>query len=122
MFKKSLAVVTALICGSGGCITSEFEDVLAGKTHMTHETFMKMWEFFEKNEGLQSPNVGLEKSKRMTQFAETIQVVIEHNKNPNKTYTKGLSKYSDLTEQEFKDYFKMDKTRLGARAEQHCNA
>jgi len=122
MFKKTLAVVAALFASTQACINSEFEDVLAGKTHMTHEIFMKLWERFEKHEGLLSPNAAHDKSKRMTQFAETIQVVIEHNKNPEKTYTKGLSKFSDMSETEFIQYFKMDKTRMGARAEQHCNA
>lgn len=46
--------------------------------------------------------------------------VIEHNSQTDKTYTKGINKFSDMTDEELVEYFKLDKK--GARAEQHCSA
>lgn len=48
-------------------------------------------------------------------FAENLNVIIEHNSTPDKTWSQGLNNYSDMTEQEFIAYYKLD-------AEQHCSA
>jgi cathepsin H len=87
---------------------------------MTHELFMGFWNYWEKKHGLESPNANHDKSKRMTQFALTLESIIEHNSQPDKTYTKGLNKFSDMTDKEFSDYYMMDKTKL--KEDQHCSA
>jgi hypothetical protein len=68
---------------------------------MDHEGFMKIWNHYEKNEGLNSPNAHKDKSERMTVFAQSIERIIEHNTHPDSTYTKGINKFSDLTDEEF---------------------
>lgn len=120
MFKRAFAVIAALFASSAdACICAEFDDYLTGKLPMHHDAFVRMFDYFEANEGLNSPNAHKSRSERMTVFAENLESIIEHNKQEDKTYTKGLNKYSDLTNEEFIDYFKLDKTR---RAEQHCSA
>lgn len=81
---------------------------------------MKMWEEFEQNDGVNSPNALKDKSHRMQAFADNLDKVIEHNSNPQKKYVKGLNKFSDMTEEEFMDYYKMNKDTI--REEQHCSA
>lgn len=56
----------------------------------------------------------------MKAFAASIERVVEHNSQANKSYTKGINKYSDMTDEELRNYFKLDKT--GVREEQHCSA
>jgi cathepsin H len=87
---------------------------------MNHEVFMKMWDQFEKNEGSQSPNALKDRSERMQVFAANLESIIEHNKNPEAKYVKGLNKFSDLTDMEFLEYYKMNKNTI--REEQHCSA
>lgn len=118
MFKKTIAVIAALFASSAEA--SHFDDYLSGKLPMHHDAFIKIFEHFENNEGLQSPNALKSRSERMSVFAQNLERVIEHNKQEDKTYTKGLNKFSDLTDEEFTAYFKLDKTKL--REDQHCSA
>lgn len=38
-------------------------------------------------------------------FFQKVKDIIAHNTNPSYTWKKGLSEYSDLTNEEFNDYF-----------------
>lgn len=53
---------------------------------------------------------------RKAVFARKVAEIIKHNQKPNAPYKKGLNAYSDLTENEFFDYFNL------VGAEQHCSA
>ena len=56
----------------------------------------------------------------MQVFAANLESIIEHNKNPEAKYVKGLTKFSDMTDMEFLEYYKMNKNTI--REEQHCSA
>jgi C1A family cysteine protease len=49
-------------------------------------------------------------------FARKVAEIIKHNQMPTATFKKGLNAYSDMTEEEFKDYFNL------VTAEQNCSA
>ena len=46
---------------------------------------------------------------RKTIFTATLRSIIEHNSNPANTWTKGLNEFSDMTEKEFTDYYRIVK-------------
>lgn len=81
---------------------------------------MEIWNFFEQNEGMNSPNLLKDRSDRMQTFAENLEKIIDHNSQAHKTFTKGLNELSDLTDQEFMDYYKLNKNTV--REDQHCSA
>merc|ERR1719446_206607 len=98
MFKRSLAVIAALFSSADACIHSEFSHFIEGREPLHHDAVVNMFEFFEKNEGLESPNADKDRDVRMTNFMASLERVIQHNQQADKTYTKGLNKYSDLSE------------------------
>lgn len=121
MFRKTLAVIAALFASSAeACICSDYDAYLSGKQPMNHEVFVRMWEQFEKNEGAQSPNALKDRSQRMQTFAENLEKIIEHNSNGKSAYVKGLNKFSDMTDEEFMAYYRMNKDTV--REDQHCSA
>lgn len=69
---------------------------------------------------MNSPNLLKDRSDRMQTFAENLEKIIEHNSQADKTFTKGLNEMSDLTDQEFMDYYRLNKDTV--REEQHCSA
>lgn len=48
-------------------------------------------------------------------FEETVRDIISHNSNPSHSWKKGINQYSDMTEEEFFDYFHIS-------TEQNCSA
>jgi len=47
---------------------------------------------------------------RKTIFTATLRSIVEHNSNPANTWTKGLNEFSDMTEKEFADYYRIVKS------------
>ncbi len=43
--------------------------------------------------------------QRRAVFETKVKEIITHNSQPNVTFYKGLNEYSDLTDEEFADYF-----------------
>lgn len=58
-------------------------------------------------------------STRKTNFINTINRVVEHNKYNSSTFQKGINRYSDLTEEEFFEHFRLQD---GVKAPQDCSA
>jgi len=56
----------------------------------------------------------------MQTFAENLEKIIEHNSNGKSAYVKGLNKFSDMTDEEFMAYYRMNKDTV--REDQHCSA
>jgi len=50
-------------------------------------------------------------------FAHKVSEIIQHNSNPSNIYKKGLNPFSDMTEEEFFEYY-----NINAQAEQNCSA
>ena len=46
---------------------------------------------------------------RKSIFAATLKSIVQHNSDPENTWTKGINPYSDMTHQEFIDYFNIVK-------------
>ena len=44
---------------------------------------------------------------RKGNFEKTVKSIVEHNQNPSFKYKKGINAYSDMTDEEFIDYFRM---------------
>ena len=38
-------------------------------------------------------------------FEAKLREIVTHNSNPNSTWVKGINEYSDMTDEEFSDYF-----------------
>jgi len=117
MIKKSLIAITSLITNIviAGDINVDFSTYLLGETLVTKEIVDKMWTQFSKAEGLASPNNNLTHNLRKDNFVRNIQKIIEHNSQADKNYTRGISPYSDLSNEQFKRHFKIG-------APQDCSA
>jgi len=117
MIKKSLIAIASLITNIviAGDINVDFSAWLLGETLMTNEIVDKMWIQFSKAEGLTSPNNNLTENLRKDNFVRNIQKIIEHNSQADKNYTRGISPYSDLSNEQFKRHFKIG-------APQDCSA
>ena len=61
-----------------------------------------------------------DRSDRMQTFMENIEKIVEHNSRKDITFTKGVNELSDLTDDEFMDYYRLKKDPL--KEEQHCSA
>lgn len=120
MFLKTIAVIGALLFSTVSAnFQTKYESYLNGQTQMSHEIFEQMWEEFSQNEGKASPHSHKDKNHRMLAFSQNIEAIIEHNSNPGKTWTRGINKFSDMSDQEFKDYYKI---KALLKEDQHCSA
>jgi len=99
-------------------IDSEFSAYLSGEQPSSPEVFEQMWQSFTNEHGANSPNNLKPVADRKKAFAKTIERIIEHNSKPSSTYKKGINKFSDMTHEEFADYFHLD----DISEEQHCSA
>jgi len=97
-----------------GDINVDFNAYLLGETLVTKEIVDRMWTQFSKAEGLVSSS-NLPDNLRKGNFERNIQKIIEHNSQVDKTYLKGISPYSDLSDEQFKQHFKIG-------APQDCSA
>ena len=114
MFKS----ITALLFGSAQAnINQNYRTFLHGDAPMTHEALELMWKAYSIE--FKSLNEGATLADRKNNFANSVEQIIEHNKNPNKSYTKGLNKFSDMSHEEFMAYYHLSMT---PNAEQHCSA
>jgi len=44
----------------------------------------------------------------MLTFLSNVESIVQHNSNPEKTFTRGINKFSAMTRSEFSDYFHLD--------------
>jgi len=78
-----------------------------------------LWKTFKSKNGLQSPNHGVKsEEERMMTFAKKVESIREHNLNSTFSFKKGINQYSDMTDEEFENYFNIKS--IGE--EQHCSA
>ena len=114
MFKS----IAFLLGSAAANINTEYSYVLKGDEPVSHSIFEAMWNSYSREfKSLNSDTASL--AERKSNFAKTIEDIIEHNKNPNKAFTKGLNKFSDMSHEEFMAYFRMSTT---PNEEQHCSA
>ena len=117
MYKTSLATLAALFGTASADVNVDFEAHLHGIADMDDEIFESMWTGFQADYGHLSPNKDLPLEDRKFKFLGTIAEIVEHNYNPKKTFTMGINQFSDMTDEEFVEFY-----NLKATAEQHCSA
>ena len=118
-----LALVAILALNSAyGVLThksynQQYKPHLYGKEALTGELAFKMYiDFLETYKGV-SGNEVLNHMDKFSTFRSNLNEIVEHNMIPSRTYEKGVSQYTDMTADEFVDYFNLKVT-----AEQNCNA
>lgn len=117
MFKTAIA---CLLGSASAALNEDFKDYLHGKKLVNHGIFMKIWQQFDSEYGAISPNADADKVDRMQNFENTLHSIIEHNSKPGVTYKKGINKFSDMSEEQFRAHFNIRKNTL--TTEQHCSA
>jgi cathepsin H len=76
-----------------------------------------MWKAYSSEYGTLKDEASL--ADRKSNFANTLDEIIEHNRNPKRSFTKGLNQFSDMSHEEFMSYFHMSET---PNEEQNCSA
>lgn len=110
--RTSKAVLVLLLASYAlADFNQDFEQFLTGKRTIDQQDLDKMYDEFL-NEykdvsigGTPSSHYVLKDVNRKALFNKSIQEVIEHNSNPNNSYKKGINAFSDMTEEEFRDYY-----------------
>ena len=77
-----------------------------------------MWTEFNKEFESVSPATNDEASRK-EMFVESLTYIIMNNKFVNRTFTKGINQFTDLSDQEFLDYFMIPRNGWG---DQQCSA
>lgn len=101
MFKSVFGSVVATMAAAD--INADFHDLIHGEEtlHMVH--MKPVWEQF-KEEFTETSPVDLEDESKMFTFFENLEKVIEHNKKEDKTYSRGINKFSAMTFEEFSNF------------------
>lgn len=116
MFKK---IATAAFASSvSASINIKFQKYISGEEMISYDIFEQMWTEFESE--FTSPMTNKNSFiDRKQNFADKVKEIILFNKDPSNTYKKGINEYSDMTDEEFNEYFRIN---TGVKAEQHCSA
>ena len=65
-----------------------------------------MWKTFKSENGLQSPIHGVKsEEERMMTFALKVEKIRDHNLYSSFSFKKGINQYSDMSDEEFENYF-----------------
>ena len=95
----------------------QYGSFLYGKEALTGEKAFNMYiDFLETYKGV-SGNEVLNHMDKFFTFRSNLKEIVEHNISPYRTFDKGVSQFTDMTGDEFMDYF-----NLKVNAEQKCSA
>ena len=95
-------------------INEQFASALNGQSAVNQDQLIAMFQHFIQNEGQMSPNADLSDEQRMANFHQSVWRVIKHNAQPGVSWKKGLNAYSDLTDEQFADYFNINADTVAA--------
>lgn len=111
-----IAVVALLSTTAYASLLNRFDTLLNGETPLTAQAVDELYTTYKSvfPNSLASKHYGKEDARRSL-FEDKVREVIAHNTDSTVSFKKGLNEYSDMTEQEFFDYFNL-------RAEQNCSA
>ena len=118
MLNKSLTVMALIGSVASNQFNEIFKTQLMGNTDMMKETFDIMWYAFESEMGASSPNKDNNLISRQAEFQVNLEKIIAHNSNPERTWDMGVNKFSDMSDEEFKEYYNIS----NVHAPQHCSA
>jgi len=104
-----IALICCLALASATLTTLEYKqkytDVTSGNVPITEELTHQMYTAFLQSYG---KSVESDDVDRYQIFAETVKVIAAHNSNEMKTWTMGINEYSDRTEEEFFEHFRLN--------------
>ena len=95
-------------------VQSDYSHILNGKAPLTQETLDAMYLQF-RSEHTYLPSSHYNSTGRKANFEAKVREVINHNKDETVSWKKGINEYSDMTEEEFVNYFNI-------KADQECSA
>lgn len=93
-------------------INTDYQKVLNGEQQIESADIDSMYEQFQSefqtSKGISpSTHYTLKDGNRKSIFKAKVQEIIEHNQQASNTYKKGLNAFSDMTDEEFVDYFNL---------------
>lgn len=98
---------------------AKYDGVVNGIQNYSEEQLTQMFQDFlvayKKNEP--ELMIDYKYSERFQIFRESVERVASHNQDHTKTWKRGINKFSDMTDEEFLEYY-----NLNAMAEQECSA
>ena len=84
-------------------INVDFKTILHGENELHGLDLANLWQQFQTEFGETSPvKLG---ARAMTTFFSNVDSIIEHNSKADKTFTRGINKFSAMTSAEFNDHF-----------------
>lgn len=117
MFKSSLTAIAVLLVAAKAKLNEDFAAHLHGGAPIDDEVFEQIWTQY--NQEYDSPAKGVKsEAARMSDLHATVDSVVAHNSDPAHSYKTGLNAYSDMTDAEFAEHFKLKQVQ----EDQHCSA
>ena len=117
MFKRAMGAMVATTYAAAD-INTDFKTLLHGENEMRGLDLANLWSQFQEEFGEASPvSLGL---PAMTTFFANVDSIIEHNSKADKTFSRGINKFSAMTSAEFNDFFHLSENQ--ANAAQNCSA
>lgn len=108
ILRSSLAAIALVSLAQASLMTEELKSILTGKAPLPAATveaaYLKFTSIHESS-GAPSARYRIPAEQRKAIFAKNLQEIMRHNADPKSTWQKGVNAYTDMTEQEFADYF-----------------
>lgn len=93
---------TATLAFAG--VSHDYSRVLNGEAHLSQVQLDAMYSQYRAEYPLSLSSAA---TSLKANFEEKVREIIAHNSNPANGWKKGLNEYSDMTEQEFAEYFNL---------------
>ena len=125
MLSTKVVILLLLATFALADINRLFENVLQGKEALTDAHIDQMYEqFLEQYSDAsgQTPSSTFSCNSpddRKRIFAQRVSDIIKHNTDPSYKYKKGINSYTDMTDEEFNQYFNIVKSPQQCSATEH---
>jgi len=116
MFRKAVSTVLASLAAAD--INEDFSSVIQGTEELRGAHLEPLWSQYKAEFATLSP-VELNDDAMYT-FFNNLDSVIEHNSKADKTYSRGINKFSAMTFAQFSEHFHLAENQ--ANAPQNCSA
>lgn len=117
MFKRTAAGMLATYAAAE--INEDFRGLLSGQEQLNNDNYAPLWDQYVSDFKDASP-VELDSEERLWVFFANVDSIIEHNSKPEKTFTRGINRFSAMTPEEFSDFYHFEENQ--ANADQNCSA
>ena len=116
MFRKAMGGLLASFAAAD--INDDFKSILHGGEQLHAGDLEPLWTQFKTEFASLSP-VALDEDSMFT-FFENVDSIIEHNRKSDKTFTRGINKFSAMNFEQFSEHFHLSENQKNA--EQNCSA